>query len=106
MLGVASAAASATSIQFWFRDQAKRSHFRRRQNSSLVATFAEALSSFSWAGAGGLAPANTWLAVIQGLLAFAIVAGAWFISPARSTARSSGGPQQARTKHGDIFQVG
>jgi len=106
VLGVASAAASATSIQFWFRTQAKRSHFRRRQNSSLVATFAEALSSFSWAGAGALAPANTWLAVIQGLLAFAIVAGAWFISPARSTTRSSGGPQQDRTKRGEIFQAG
>jgi ABC-2 type transport system permease protein len=106
VLGVASAAASAISIQFWFRAQAKRSHFRRRQNSSLVATFAEALSSFSWAGAGALAPANTWLAVIQGLLAFAIVAGAWFISPARSTARSSGGPQQDRTKRGEIFQAG
>ena len=76
VLGVTAAAASATSIQFWFRAQAKRSHFRRRQNSSLVATFAEALSSFSWAGAGALAPASTWLAVIQGLFALAIVVGA------------------------------
>jgi ABC-2 type transport system permease protein len=54
-LGGATAAASATSIQFWFRVQAKRSHFRRRQTSSRIATFAEALSSCSWAAAGALA---------------------------------------------------
>jgi len=98
VLGVTAAAASATSIQFWFRAQAKRSHFRRRQNSSLVATFAEALSSFSWAGAGALAPASTWLAVIQGLFALAIVVGAWFISSARSTARSSSASHEHPTK--------
>jgi ABC-2 type transport system permease protein len=46
-LGVATAAASATSIQVWFRVQAKRSHFRRRQTSSRIATFAEALSSLN-----------------------------------------------------------
>jgi ABC-2 type transport system permease protein len=84
-LGVAIAAASATSIQLWFRVQAKRSHFRRRQTSSRIATFAEALSSFSWAGAGALAAAGTWLAAIPGLLAVAIVGGAWLISPAKST---------------------
>jgi ABC-2 type transport system permease protein len=109
VLGVAAAAASATSIQFWFRVQAKRSHFRHRQNSSLIATFAEALSSFSWAGAGALAPASTWLAVIQGVFAVAIVAGAWVISPARSAARSSGAPQQHRTKCVEIsrsFRLG
>jgi ABC-2 type transport system permease protein len=92
VLGVIAAAASAAAIQFWFRAQAKRSHFRRRQNSSLIATFAEALSSFSWAGAGALVPASIGLAVIQGLFALAIVAGAWVISPARSAGRSFGGP--------------
>jgi len=76
VLGVAAAAASATCIQFWFGGQAKSSHFRRRQYFSLVATFAEALSSFSWAGAGAPVPASTWLAVIQGLFAVAIVADA------------------------------
>jgi ABC-2 type transport system permease protein len=83
-LGVAAAAASATSIQFWFRAQAKRSHFRRRQISSRIATFAEALSSCGWAGAGALVAAGTWLAVILGFIALAIVAGAWLISPAKS----------------------
>jgi len=84
-LGVATAAASATSIQFWFRVQAKRSHFRRRQTSSRIATFSEALSSCSWAGAGGLAAASSWLATIPGLAALAIVTGAWIISPAKNT---------------------
>jgi ABC-2 type transport system permease protein len=85
--GVAAATASATSIQFWFRVQAKRSHFRRRHTSSRIATFAEALSSFNWGGAGALAAASNWLAVIPGLFAFAIVAGTWIISPARSAGR-------------------
>ena len=84
-LGVTTAAASATSIQFWFRVQAKRSHFRRRQTSSRIATFSEALSSCSWAGAGGLAAASSWLATIPGLIALAIVTGAWIISPAKNT---------------------
>jgi ABC-2 type transport system permease protein len=84
-LGVVAAAASATSIQFWFRLQAKRSHLRRRQTSSRIAMFAEALSSCSWAGAGALAAASSWLAVLPGLIALAIVGGAWIISPGEST---------------------
>ena len=100
-LGVAAAAVSANSIQFWYRAQAKRSQLRRRQNSSLVATLAEALSSFNWAAAGALAPASTWLAVISGLIALAIVAAAWVIKPAKSTAH----PQQARTKRVEVFQA-
>jgi ABC-2 type transport system permease protein len=84
-LGAVTAAASATSIQVWYRAQAKRSHFRRRQTSSRIATFAEALSSFNWGGAGALAAASTWLAVIPGLIALGILAGAWRISPAKST---------------------
>jgi hypothetical protein len=35
-----------------------------------------------------LAAAGNWLAVIPGVFAFAIVAGAWIISPARSAKRS------------------
>ena len=88
LLGVVAATASATSIQFWFRVQTKRSHFRRRHTSSRIATFAEALSSFNWGGAGALAAASNLLAVIPGVFAFAIVAGAWIISPARSAKRS------------------
>ena len=82
--GVAIAAGSATAIQFWFRTQARRSLFRRRQVSSRLATFAEALSSIGWAGTGALAATGTWLAIIPGLLVLAILAGAWLISPTRS----------------------
>ena len=82
--GVAIAAGSATAIQFWFRAQARRSLFRRRQVSSRLATFAEALSSIGWAGTGALAATGTWLAIIPGLLVLAIVGGTWLISPVRS----------------------
>jgi ABC-2 type transport system permease protein len=83
LAGVVIAAGSATAIQYWFRTQARRSLFRRRQTSSRVATFAEAASSTLWAGTGALAAAGTWLAVVPGVFVLAIVAGAWLISPAR-----------------------
>jgi ABC-2 type transport system permease protein len=82
--GIAIAAASATTIQLSFRTQAKRSHFRRRQTSSRVATFAEALSSIGWAATGAFAAAGTWIAVPSGAIAIAILGGAWLISPART----------------------
>jgi ABC-2 type transport system permease protein len=81
-LGIVVAAATATTIQLWFRAQAKRSHFRRRQTSSRLATFAEAFSSIAWAGTAALAAAGTWLAVIAGLIALAILGGVRLISPA------------------------
>ena len=84
--GIIIAAGSATAIQFWFRTQAKRSMFRRRQTSSRIATFAEAFSSIGWAGTGALAAIGTWLAVIPGLIVLAIVAGTWMISPGRKVA--------------------
>jgi ABC-2 type transport system permease protein len=83
-LGVAISAGSATAIQFWFRTQARRSLFRRRQVSSRLATFAEALSSIGWAGTGALAATGTWLAVIPGAVVLAILGGTWLISPVRS----------------------
>ena len=64
--------------------QARRSLFRRRQVSSRLATFSEALSSIGWAGTGALAATGTWLAIIPGLFVLAIVGGAWLISPVRS----------------------
>ena len=65
--GIGVSAASATLIQLWFRTQARRKHFRRRQTSSRVATFAEAFSSISWAGTAGLAAAGHWQAAITAL---------------------------------------
>jgi ABC-2 type transport system permease protein len=85
-VGIVIAAGSATAIQFWFRTQARRSLFRRRQTSSRIATFAEALSSIGWAGTGALAATGTWLTVIPGMLVLTIVAGAWMISPGREAA--------------------
>ena len=83
-LGIAAAGGAATTIQLWFRAQAKRSHFRRRQTSSRVATFAEAFSSVAWAGAAALAAAGTWFAVAAALIALAILGGVRLISPATS----------------------
>jgi ABC-2 type transport system permease protein len=80
-LGIAAASISAAKIQLWFRSQAKRSHFRRRQISSRIATFAEAFSSITWAGAAGLATAETWLAVIPVVLAFGILGLARALAP-------------------------
>jgi ABC-2 type transport system permease protein len=79
--GVAIAAGSATAIQLWFRAQAKRSHFRRRQTSSRMATFAEAFASISWAGTAALAAAGMWLAVMPALFAIAVMIGARWMSP-------------------------
>ena len=72
-VGIAVAAASATLIQLWFRTQARRKHFRRRQTSSRVATFAEAFSSITWAGTAGLAAAGHWQAAITALIALGIL---------------------------------
>ena len=59
--GIAAASISATMIQLWFRSQANRASFRRRQTSSKVATFSEAFSSIMWAGATGLIASGYWV---------------------------------------------
>jgi ABC-2 type transport system permease protein len=83
-IGTVAAAASATQIQLWFRAQAKRSHFRRRQTSSRMATFAEAFSSITWAATAALACAGTWLAWVTGVIAVCILIGARLISPPKA----------------------
>jgi ABC-2 type transport system permease protein len=82
-VGVTIAAASATAIQLWFRVQARRSQFRRRQTSSRLATFAEAFSSIGWAATAALALAIPIAALVSGLLTAAILATTWKISPRR-----------------------
>ena len=79
--GIAVAAMSATTIQLWFRTQAKRSQFRRRQTSSRMATFAEAFSSITWAATAALAAAGTWLALVTGLIALLLLAGTRAVAP-------------------------
>ena len=59
--GIGLAAASATAIQLWFRSQARRDAFRRRQTSSRLATFAEAFSSILWACAAAFAAGGIWI---------------------------------------------
>jgi ABC-2 type transport system permease protein len=81
--GVAIATICATAIQLWFRVQAKRSQFRRRQTSSRLATFAEAFSSIGWAATAALVLAMPLAAVITGAMTAVIVAATWKISPRR-----------------------
>jgi ABC-2 type transport system permease protein len=83
MMGIGVATISATAIQLWFRVQAKRTQFRRRQTSSRLATFAEAFSSIGWAATAALALAVPVGAVVTGLMTAAIVAATWKLSPRR-----------------------
>ena len=80
-LGIACAAPSAIAIQLWFRTQAKRSHFRRRQTSSRMATFAEAFSSIIWAATAALAAAWLWQSIVTGVIAIIVLAGARMMAP-------------------------
>jgi len=82
--GILVAAAAATSIQLWFRSQARRSQFRRRQVSSRFATFAEAFSSIGWAATAAVAASSLALAIAPGILAAAVVGGTWLMSPRRA----------------------
>ncbi len=83
-LGIAVAAASTIRIQLWFRAQAKRSHFRRRHTSSRIATFGEALVSFSWAAAAGLAAAGSLFAAASAGVALAILLMVRAVSPRKA----------------------
>jgi ABC-2 type transport system permease protein len=81
--GCAIGVVSATAIQLWFRVQARRSQFRRRQTSSRLATFAEAFSSIGWAATAALALTIPLLAAITGVLTAALLATTWKFSPRR-----------------------
>ena len=86
-LGIAVSAGSGTLIQIWFRAQARRSAFRRRQTSSRVATLAEALSSILWAGTAALAAAASWFALATAATALLALAGTWLIRPRSASDR-------------------
>ena len=81
--GIGISTASATLIQLWFRTQARRKHFRRRQTSSRIATFAEAFSSITWAATAGLAAAGHWQAAVTAMIGLGMLAGARAVSPHR-----------------------
>jgi ABC-2 type transport system permease protein len=76
-------AASATAIQLWFRVQAKRSQFRRRQTSSRLATFAEAFSSIGWAASAALMLVIPAAGLVSALITASLVAATWKFSPRR-----------------------
>src|SRR5215212_9877046 len=80
-LGILMGAAAATGIQFWFRKQATRRHFRHRQTASRFATFAEAFSSISWAATAALAAGGTWFALFPAAIGIAILGAARWLSP-------------------------
>jgi ABC-2 type transport system permease protein len=84
--GIVIATTAATAIQLWFRSQAKRSQFRRRQVSSRVATFTEAFSSIGWAATAAVASVSLLLAIAPALIALLVVAGAWIMSPRTAAA--------------------
>jgi ABC-2 type transport system permease protein len=85
-LGIAMAGTAAVVIQFSFRSQAKRSHFRRRQTSSRLATFAEAFASIAVAATSALAASGSGYALVTAVISVGIVVGAWMISPAHTAA--------------------
>ena len=81
--GIVIAAASATAIQLWFRIQARRSQFRRRQTSSRLATFAEAFSSIGWAATAALALSLPVAALVTAMMTASILTATWRLSPRR-----------------------
>lgn len=54
-LGIGTAAMSTVFIQIWFQGDASRRQFRRRQTTSRIAAFAEALVCIGWAAAFSVA---------------------------------------------------
>ena len=104
--GIVIAAASATAIQLWFRSQAKRSQFRRRQVSSRVATFAEAFSSIAWAATAAVAAINLWLAIGPALIALLVLAGgARYLESAQKATRAPCDYRAATSKNDDLAHL-
>ncbi|MCB1520047.1 MAG: permease [Hyphomicrobiaceae bacterium] len=87
--GVILAATCALVIQLWFRAQAKRTNFRRRQVASRMSTFLEAFASILSAATTGLVAAGTWAAVFPGVLLAIVMLIAWLVSPREKRKRRS-----------------
>ena len=81
LIGVLAGAACAILIQLWFRAQAKRTNFRRRQVASRISTILEALASILCAGTAAVAAAGSWLAVVPAGLCLIVMGIAWLVSP-------------------------
>ena len=83
IFGLVAATASAVTIQLWFRSQASRSLFRRRQVSSKVATISEALVTILWAAAASLAYLHVVLIVPFAIMATIAMGIAYAIRPSK-----------------------
>jgi ABC-2 type transport system permease protein len=83
-VGAAIAAIAATTIQYWFRAQARRSQFRRRHTSSRIATFAEAFSSIGWAAVSALVLISPLVASVTAVMLLVVLALTYAISPRRA----------------------
>jgi ABC-2 type transport system permease protein len=82
--GAMIAAASAILVQLWFRSQAKRTTFRRRQVASKASTLAEAGASISCAAGTALIAAGSPLAVLPVVLLLIVLGISWSIRPKHS----------------------
>lgn len=79
--GAIIAAASAIMIQLWFRTQAKRTTFRRRQVASKASTIAEAVASIACAAGTALVAAGSPLALLPVVLLLIVLGICWSIRP-------------------------
>lgn len=81
LTGVLAGASCAILIQLWFRAQAKRTNFRRRQVASRVSTLLEALASILTAATAAVAAAGSWMALGPAMLALIVMGVAYALSP-------------------------
>jgi len=82
--GALIAAASAILVQLWFRAQAKRTTFRRRQVASKASTFAEAAASIACAAGAALVAAGSPVALLPAILLLIVLGVSWSIRPRHS----------------------
>ena len=82
--GAMIAAASAILVQLWFRTQAKRTNFRRRQVASKASTIAEAVASIACAAGTALIAAGSPLALLPVVLLLIVLGISWSIRPKHS----------------------
>jgi len=79
--GALMAASCAILVQLWFRAQANRAMFRRRQVASKASTLLEATASILCAGTTAMVAASQPLAVIPAVLLALVMGIAWRIRP-------------------------
>ena len=80
-VGLLMATFCAVVIQLWYRSQANRSLFRRRQVSSKTATISEAVVSILWAAGAALAFRHGIFLVPLAIMAGIVMWVAWLLRP-------------------------